>query len=116
MNNRVTFIMVSLLAIVLLTLHFADDFSHQGTPPIALVAVIAIIVTWLYGVLTLAGRRSGYIISAVGSLVGLFVLAVHISAGSATSDHYFFTLVLLALGVTSSYSLILAIRGIFEKL
>lgn len=124
MSNRITFTVVSLLAMLLLTLHLTDDFAHHGgTTPLGFLASTLIVVTWLYGVLALSGRRWGFIISILGSLLALFVPAWHLmqagvvdSTIAGKSDPYFFVWTLLALAITSLYSLVLALQGVIGRL
>ncbi|HVH10598.1 MAG TPA: hypothetical protein VM736_12450, partial [Gemmatimonadales bacterium] len=83
---------------------------------------VPILVAWLYGTLVLAGRRSGYIIIFLGSLLGSLVPIVHFrGAGgvvggeiSKSSGAFFFVWTLIALGATSVFSLILSARGFWS--
>ena len=114
---------MSLLSIILLSFHFTDDIVY-GTDksPAANVAVIAILVFWLYGALVLAERRSGYVIMLLGSLAGMVVFTVHVSrsgglpAGTLaeSSGAFFFVWTLLALAVTSVFSAILSAHGLWN--
>ena len=65
----------SLLSILFLTFHLADDivrgFEKGGLSN--LVGGVLITVVWLYGTLVLAERRSGYIIMLLGSLFSLVI-------------------------------------------
>ena len=87
----------------------------------SLVAVLIAIV-WLYGTLVLAERRSGYVIILVGSLLGSFIAVAHMMglAGDAVvgeiakSSGAFFVWVVIALGVTAIFSLILSARGLWS--
>lgn len=119
-NNVLT--TVSLLAIILVSLHLTYDIVY-GTDrsPISNVVVVAILVIWLYGTLVLAERRSGYAIMLLGSLAGLVVFVVHVSrpgglAGTLaeSSRTFFFVWTLLALAVTSVLSIILSVQGLWN--
>jgi hypothetical protein len=113
----------SLLSIVGMTLHLADDIARglERGDTANLIAV-PILVTWLYGTLALAGRRSGYVIILLGSLLGLSVPFVHFTApggvlGSGVGDSvgtFFFIWTLIALGVTSLFALVLSIEGLWR--
>jgi hypothetical protein len=113
----------SLLSILLLTFHFADDIV-RGLEPGTLSDLIAvpILVIWLYGTLVLAERRSGYVIILLGSLLGLLVPVIHmkgVGVGGAlakSSGAFFFIWTLLALVVTALFSVILSVRGLWEHL
>lgn len=114
----------SLLAIVLLSLHFADDIAYgSDRSPAANVAMVAILVIWLYGTLALAERRSGYAIALLGALAGIVVFAVHVSRAGGlpvgtiaqSSGVFFFVWTLLALAVTSIFSAILAALALVSQ-
>src|SRR5277367_2864831 len=112
----------SLLSILLLTFHFADDIV-RGMEPGTLPNLIAvpILVIWLYGTLVLAERRSGYVIILLGSLLGLLVPVIHmkgagVGAIAKSSGAFFFIWTLLALGVTALFSVLLSARGLWEHM
>jgi hypothetical protein len=110
---------MSLLSILLGTFHQADDIARGMSPgglPNLLVAVIGVV--WLYGTLVLAGRRSGYIIILVLSLLLMGVPVLHLRGpgvgfGTNRSNGVFFIWTLLALGVTALFSVILSVRGLW---
>lgn len=113
----------SLLAIALMTLHLADDVT-RGFEPGGLknLSGIAILVVWLYATLMLTGRRSGYVILCLGSLLAALMPVVHMSgkgvggAIAASSGGYFFIWTLFALGVIGAFSLILSATGLWSVL
>jgi hypothetical protein len=105
-----------------MTLHLTDDIVRGFEPGGVknLVGVI-ILVVWLYGTLILAGTRSGYIIVLLGSLFGSVVPVVHMSGtglvGGKIADSsgvFFWVWTLIALGVTSIFSVILSVRGLWK--
>ena len=114
----------SLLTLLLLSLHLAGDIVRGFEPGglSNLVGTVLISVVWLCGTLMLAGRRSGYVIVLLGSLLGLFVPYVHmrgrgvgVASGIANSSGgFFFVWTLLLIGVTSLFSVILAARGLWS--
>ena len=119
-NNILT--IMSLLSIVLLSLHLTDDivYGSDRSPALNVVA-IAILVIWLYGALVLAERRSGHAIMLLGSVAGMVVFTVHVNragglAGTlaASGGAFFFVWTLLALAVTSVFSAILAALGLWN--
>src|SRR5499425_3766016 len=83
---------------------------------------LPILVVWLYGTLVLAGKRSGYVIILLGSLLGLLVPVIHMKGAGVggaiakSSGALFFIWTLLALGVTALFSIILTVRGLLEHL
>ena len=123
MKRNAVLTATSLLAIVLLSLHLADDIAYGTDGSATSVIAIAILVIWLCGTLILAERRSGHIIMLLGSLAGLVVFAVHASrvGGLATgplalsSGPFFFVWTLLALAVTSVFTAILSVLGLLEE-
>ena len=112
----------SLLAILLFTFHITDDVVRGFEPGgFKNINVIVIGFTWLFGTVILAGRRSGYIIVLLGSLLGCVVPLAHMrGAGfvggrvANTSGMFFFVWTMLALGVTSLLCLFLSVRGLWN--
>jgi hypothetical protein len=113
----------SLLSLLFLTFHLADDivrgFEKGG---LSNLTAVPITVVWLYGTLVLAGRRSGYIIILLGSLLGLAVPIIHMkgrgvgvaSSIGHTSGAFFFVWTLIAIGVTALFSIILSVHGLWS--
>lgn len=107
----------SLLSILFMTFHLTYDilFKMASPGPANLFAVL-IFVVWLYGTLALAGRRAGYIIMLLGSLLGMVVPFVHMKGAAGvlggeivkSGEAFFFVWTLLALGVTATFSAILS--------
>ena len=125
MKHNASLTIASLLSILLMTLHLADDIV-RGMEPGRLPDLIAvpILVVWLYGTLVLADRRSGHVIILVGSLLAVLVPVVHMRGAGVgvggsiarSSGAFFFIWTLLALGVTALFSVILSICGLWEGL
>jgi len=121
MKNNVTLTITSLLSIILFTFHLAGDIvlGYEKGGLSNLVA-FPILVVWLYGALVLTGRRSGYIILLLGSLLGLLVPCLHMRGnglGGAVTKYgadLFFVWATLAIGVTALFSLILSVRGLWS--
>jgi hypothetical protein len=109
----------SLLTILFLSFHFADDIV-RGIEPGTIVNYpgILILVVLLYATLALEQRRSGYVILLLGSILGAGIPVVHlmgkgVSRIAQTSGGFFFVWTLLALGATATFSLILSVRGLW---
>ncbi|MEO8574732.1 MAG: hypothetical protein ABI481_12245 [Pyrinomonadaceae bacterium] len=69
MKRKVPLAVASLVSILLLTLHLADDMVRGFSEPgLDNMIGVAILVVYLYGTLMLPERLSGYIIIFVGSL------------------------------------------------
>lgn len=123
MKRNIVLTTTALLSIVLLSLHLTDDIVYGSDRAAVLnVIVVAILVTWLYGTLVLAERRSGYTIMLLGSVLGMGVFTVHVSrsgglpagALAQSSGAFFFVWTLLALAVTSVFSAILSVHGLWD--
>lgn len=113
----------SLLSILFFTFHVADDI-RRGIEPGTLtnLPAIPIFVFWLYGTLLLRERRSGYIITLLGGLFALVVPLAHMRGRGVgiTSNlpnrtgHFFFVWILIAIGVTGLFSVILSTRELWS--
>jgi hypothetical protein len=122
MKDNVTLTVTSLLSTLLFAFHWMDEVARGlETGGVSALGGIAILVVWLYGTLVLAGRRSGYIITLIGGIFGLGVLILHMQGAGIigrrianTSGIFFWVSTLIALGVTSSFSAILAARGLWS--
>ena len=123
MKHNVMLIIASLLSILFMTFHLTDDIV-RGMEPGTLfdLIVVPILAVWLYGTLVLAGKRSGYVIILIGSLLGLLVPVIHMKGAGVggalakSSGAFFFIWTLIALGVTALFSVILSARGLWEHL
>ncbi|HZF07723.1 MAG TPA: hypothetical protein VFE33_02940 [Thermoanaerobaculia bacterium] len=121
MKHNVILTITSLLSILFLTFHLADDIVRGMEPGgLSNFTGVLILVVWLYGTLVLAERRSGYVILFLGSLLGSGVPVIHMMGKGVggeiakSSGAFFFIWTLLALGVTSIFSLILSARGLWS--
>ena len=123
MKQSVLLAITSMITLLFLTLHLADDIVRgfeKGGPSNLLAVPIAVI--WLYGTLVLAERRSGYVIVFLGSLLGAYVPYLHFKAaggvvgrGIATSSGaLFWVWTLLAIGVCAVFSVILSAHGLWK--
>ena len=124
MKNSVMLTITSLLLVLLLTFHLSDDIVRGFEPGglSNLVGGVLITVVWLYGILVLAERRSGYIIMLLASLFSLVVPIIHMKGKGVgvtsrlgnTSGHFFFVWTLLAIGVHGLFSAILSAHGLWS--
>src|SRR5207247_63789 len=107
MKQSVMLTIASLLLLLFLTFHLADDIVRGFEPGglSNLVVTVLISVVWLYGTLVLAERRSGYIIMLLLSLFSLVVPIVHMKGKGVgitsrlghTGGHFFFVWTLFAI-------------------
>jgi hypothetical protein len=123
MKSNLMLTITSLLLIILTMVHLAQDIVYGYEPGnVNNLVAVPIAVVWLYGTLVLAGRRSGYIIILLGSLISLAIPLVHVqgkgiglaSRMANTSGHLFFVCTLLAIGVLGLFSVILSVRGLWS--
>ena len=127
MKNTLLLTIMSLLSILFMTFHLADDTlrAKVGTAEAggATLIVVPILVVWLYGTLVLAERRSGHIIMLIGALLAMGMPVVHVMLGPAgvfsgqlvkSSGGFLFVWTLHAMGVTAMFSLILSARGLWS--
>ena len=124
LKTRVMLTIASLLSLLFLTFHLADDIVRGFEPGglTNLVGGVLISGVWLYGTLVLAERRSGYVIILLGSLLGLAIPVLHMmgkgvgvtSGITNSSGGFFFVWTLIALGVFGLFSAILAARGLWS--
>ncbi len=105
----------SLLAILLTTVHVAQDAVHaaNGMPVGEVVALMLIMLVMAYGTLPLAGRPAGYIIMLLGGLLTAAMPFFHGAGPATTRWGLFFVWTLFALGVAGSLTAVLAARGLW---
>src|SRR5262245_26195357 len=122
MKHDVTLTITSLLTMLLLTFHLTEDIVRGFEPGgVATYFGVLILGVWLYATLALGGRRLGYIIILLGSMLGAFVPYVHMTgAGLAggriagSSGMFFWVFTLLTVGATALVSVFLSVRGLWS--
>jgi len=123
MKHNILLVIASVLSILFMTFHMTDDIV-RGMEPGTLfdLIVVPILVFQLYGTLVLAGKRSGYVIILLGSLLLLVVPVIHMKGAgiggaiARSGGAFFFIWTLLALSVTALFSVILSARALWEHL
>ena len=121
MKNNVTLTVTSLLTILFLTFHLSDDIVRGFEPGgFKHLTGIVTVTVWLYGTLVLSGRRSGYIIILLGSLLASLMPLAHMrGAGlvggrvAGSSGMFFWVWTLIAAGITGLFSIVLSVRGLW---
>jgi membrane-bound ClpP family serine protease len=113
----------SLLTILFMTLHLTGDILFEMSPAglVNLFAVFVLVVQ-LYGTLVLGGRRAGYIIIFLGSVLGLVIAVIHMKGTRGviggdignSSQAFLFVWTILALGITSTFSVILSASALLS--
>ena len=122
MKHNIMLTIMSLLSILFFTFHLTDDIVRGFEPGgFKHISGVLTLVVWLYGTLVLAGRRSGYIIIILGSLLGSLMPLAHMRGRGLvggdiahSSGVFFWVWTLLALGVTALFSVILSARGLWS--
>lgn len=117
MRTSVMLTVTSLLAILLLSLHIAEDialgFSGGG---LSNLFGIAILVVYLCGALLWSDRRWGLAIVLVGSILTAAVPVIHMTGAGVgvrrSAGAYFFIWTLYALGVVGTFGLVLSVRAL----
>lgn len=116
-----TLTIVSLISTILLPFHIAGDVAFgfdKGGPGMAFI-VVPVLLLMVYAALTLAERRSGYIILFLGGLVSFGMPFLHRKSGftaavASQPGGIFFIWTLVALGVTGGLAMILSVRGMWN--
>ena len=116
--NRLLTIM-SLISIVLMTLHVSEDIV-RGISPAAPdnVGAVAIFLVWLWGTLMLSERRSGYAIMLLGGLFAAAMPILHFKGArypsiATSSWGFFFVWSLIVVGTTGAFAVILSARALW---
>ena len=113
----------SLLTILFMTLHMAGDILfHMSPAGLINLVVVFVFVVQLYGTLVLAGRRAGYIIIFFASVLGLVIPVIHMKGTRGliggdignSSQAFLFVWTMLALGITSTFSVILSASALLS--
>jgi hypothetical protein len=122
MKHSVMLTIASLMSILLMIFHLSGDIicgmEKGGTSNLTALPILAV---WLYGTLVLSERRSGYVIMLLGSLLGLGIPIIHMmgagvgaQVAKAPSGAFLFVWTIIALGVTTLFSIILSARGLWS--
>jgi len=123
MKQNLLLTIASLLSVLFMTFHLADDIVRGMEPGgLSSLILVPIVVVLLYGTAVLGEGRSGYVIILVVSLLLLVVPVVHmkgkgvgVASGIANSSGgFFFVWTLIAIGVTALISVILSVRGLWR--
>lgn len=107
---------MSLISLVLVSLHFPDDYVHGfDKHVVANPYPILIFVVWACGLLLLRERLIGRIILLLGGIVAIAMPVIHLNGHfppefAASDGAYRFIWTLYAVGTTGSLTVILALR------
>jgi len=120
MKRSVMLTIASLLSILFLIFHLADDVV-RGISPVGpwLLVTLPLFGGWMYATLAAAERRTGYIVNMLGGLIALSMPVLHLrrewsAAGIAKPGTFFFVFTLIALGALGIFSIIFSVRGLWN--
>jgi hypothetical protein len=121
MKQNVVLTITSLLSMLFLTFHLSDDIVRGFEPGgFKHLSGMLTLVVWLYGTTVLAGRRSGYIIIIIGSLLASLMPLAHMRGVGLvggrvanSSGMFFWVWTLISVGATAPFSIVLAVRGLW---
>ena len=124
MRPAVALTISSLLSMILFSFHWADEISRgMESGRMDAIGGIVILVVWLVGTVVLAERRSGYVITLLGGILGVGVLILHMQGAGLVSRRiadtpgiFFWVWTLITLGVTSALSVVFSVLGLWRKL
>jgi hypothetical protein len=118
MQRNVPLTISSLLSIVLFTLHLTHDllFGLDSMSRAETFNFLLIMLVSLYGIVELAGRRSGYIITLLLGILAAGMPVLHTVGPRSIRLGFFFVWTLLALGATGVFSAVLSARGLWRSL
>jgi hypothetical protein len=122
MKHTATLTVLSVISILLVLLHVADDIV-RGYEPGGLKHIQTILTmgVWLYAAVALSEGRVKYVLLLLGSLLGVAVSLAHMrGAGlvggriAGSSGMLVWVYPILILGVTASVSIVLSARGLWN--
>jgi hypothetical protein len=123
MKPNVLLAITSVLSVLLFTFHLADDIGRGiEKGQVSNLPALLIFTVWLYGALVLAERRSGLVITLLGSLLSLAVPILHMMGNGVgihsrigkSSGALFFVWTIIALGTTALFSVVLSVQGLWR--
>ena len=123
MKQSVLLTITSLLTLLFLSLHHADDVVRGFAPgKFSNLIVIVFMVVWLYSTtLVMAERRSGYILILVLCLLGAGIPVIHMTGAGMSGGRiansrgaFFFVWTLVIIGATGLFSVLLATRELWR--
>ena len=116
MKQNLLLTMMSLLCILLLSIHVTDDIVRgvDKWGPLSLVGVL-ILVVLLYGTLVLAERRSGLVIMLFAGLFAAAMPVIHWRVNITKPNTFLFIWTLFALGAAGTLTVLLAVRGLRSR-
>ena len=122
MKHQKSLTITSLLALLLFTFHYAQDIVLGIEPgDLSTYIGVLIVVAWLYPLLALAGRKSGYLINLVFSLLATLMPILHMRGAGLLGRSrstleffpaFFWVWTIFALCVTGALAFLLSVHGL----
>jgi hypothetical protein len=121
-KHQVSLTITSLLALLFFTIHWAFDVVLGFEPGRGETYIgVAIVIAWLYPLLVLAGRKLGYIINLVFSLLSALVPYLHMRGSGLLSPRtvtlefgpkFFWVWTLFGLCIAGALGFLLSLHGL----
>ena len=122
MKHQKSLTIISLIALLLFTFHYAQDIVLGIEPgDVSTYIGVLIVVAWLYPLLVLAGRKSGYLINLFFSLAGTVMPVLHMR-GAGLLGHsrstleffpaFFWVWTTFAICVAGAIAFLLSVHGL----
>jgi hypothetical protein len=124
MKHRVTLTIMSLLSILLFSLHWADEVARGLEPgTVSAAGGLLILAVWLSATLVFPERRWGLVIILLGSILASGVPVLHMQGrglvlgryGTTNANAMFFWVwTNIALGISGMLSLVLSVHELWS--
>jgi len=119
MRPNVLLVVTSLLSIVLMSFHIAEDivlgFAGGGVSNLFGIAILAF---YICAALLWSDRRWGLVILLLGAILALTIPILHMRGAGVgvkrTEGAYFFVWTLYALGMTGMFGIVLSTRALWN--
>ena len=122
MKHQKSLTITSLIALLLFTFHYSQDIVLRIEPgDVSTYIGVLIVVAWLYPVLVLAGRKSGYLINLFFSLAAMVMPVLHMR-GAGLLGHsrstleffpaFFWVWTTFAICVAGAIAFLLSVHGL----
>lgn len=114
MKHTVTLTVMSLLTLLLLSLHVAHDTVLQAEGSMLYPIPVVVFSLWLYASLMAPDRVWGYVVMLLGGLFGAAMMVIHAQgAVVGKSEGFFFVWTLFALSATGWVTVLLSAHGLW---
>ena len=123
MKKNTLLVIMSLISILLISLHITDDIVRGISPPARdNLGAVAIFAVWLVGTLMLGERRSGHVIMLLGGIFAAAMPFLHVGGPRYITlgqgggfGAFFFIWTLFAVGSTGLLCVLLAARALWDS-